>query len=100
MNTKKKKQRKPSVTIKISLNDLCIFRCSLAKQIKAIKQELDILLITRDRDLTMPERWQLPASLSAMSRENLCEQIDAWKSLYSTYEFWSNELENLNREAQ
>lgn len=84
------------VTLSLSLHDLCIFRYSIAQQLKRIKQELDILRITKERDLTAPERWQLPPNINRMSTEELREEIDPWYSMYLQYQFWSDEMEKLN----
>jgi hypothetical protein len=84
------------VKIEISLYDLTIFRCAMAKQLGQVKLEWDVLKITKERDLTMPERWMLPANLQKLRREELQEQIDAWQTLHEYYQSWSNELETLN----
>ncbi len=84
------------ITLEIDLHDLCIFRCALAKQIKVVSAEVEILKKTRERDLTQPERWQLPANIQQMTQEELQEQIDPWISLFMAYEYWSEELERLN----
>ena len=63
----------------------CVF-WSLCQRLKEVNQELSILRIANVRNLTNSERWQLPINLKKMSREELQEQIDPWRTLISEIE--------------
>ena len=72
------------IHVGLSLHDAPVVIHALCKRLKEVSQELAILRLTKDRDLTREERWQLPANLQQFSREELQEQIDPWISLEDT----------------
>jgi hypothetical protein len=81
----------------MSTHDLCIFRYAIAQELKKVTAELEILKITKERDLTVPERWQLSPNLFKMSREELMKEIDPWISLVSQTKYWSDKLEEIDK---
>lgn len=82
----------PMKTVQICEHDACVVRCALSKRLKDVTAELAILRITQDRDLSSEERWQLPANLQPMPREELQEQINPWISLRDTIEYLIKEF--------
>lgn len=79
-------------TIEICEHDACVVRHALVQRLKAVTAELAILRITKERDLTSEERWQLPANISRLRQESLREQIDPWISLRDTIEYLIKEF--------
>ena len=76
----------PTKTIEICEHDACVVRYALTQRLKATQAELVILKITRDRDLTQEERWQLPSTISQLSQDALRDQINPWLALACTIE--------------
>lgn len=72
--------------IDICYQDAQVVLYSLAQRLKAVNAEISILKLTRDRDLTREERWQLPAHLQQLTQKELEEQIDAWITLQMAIE--------------
>ena len=79
MDTRKK-------TIEIHEHNASVIRCALSQRLKTVTQELRILQISKERDLTEIEQFQLPPNIARFSREELQEQIDPWVSLKMTLE--------------
>ncbi len=82
----------PKKVIEVTEHDACVMRHALVQRQKAVRVEVEVLKLTRDRELTREERWLLPANLQTMTRAELQEQVDAWISLLSTIEFWIEEF--------
>lgn len=70
--------------IEIDDHDVPVVKCALAKRLKHVTAEFNILLHTRNRELSQEEKWQLPSNLQMLSREELQEQIDPWRTLQDT----------------
>jgi hypothetical protein len=72
--------------IEVSRHNLPVVQHALVQRLKAVSAELNLLARTETRDLTQTERWQLPANLQKLPREELQEQIHPWISLKDTIE--------------
>lgn len=57
------------------------------------RHDFDLLLISKERDLTSDERGELPSTLVELTREQLREQIDPWYSLVVHYEYLVHEFD-------
>lgn len=84
------------ITIETTLYHLAPVAYAVSQQIKKVSAEVEILKISRKRDLTRMERWQLPANLQQMTQKELQEEIDPWISLLMSYQSWENRLEELD----
>jgi len=63
-----------------------LIQYALAQRLKQTTRELELLKLTRERDLSPVERWQLPSNLQRLRQDQLQEYIDPWISLQSTFE--------------
>ena len=83
--------------VEVCEHDGPVIRHALAQRLKAVTKELEILRISKERDLTEIERFQLPGlarlsngqvgtGRSPAAREELQEQINPWVSLQMTLE--------------
>ena len=70
--------------IEVSHYNLPVVQHALAKRLKEVEAELQLLRLSHERDLSQIERWQLPANLQKFTQEELAEQIDSWISLRDT----------------
>jgi len=73
--------------IKLNEHSLPVLRYALAQRSKTVAAELAVLCLTKQRDLTETERWQLPANLQQLSQEQLQEQIFPWSTLLEVIEY-------------
>jgi len=83
------------ITLTINLSSALLIRGSLANATKQVRTELELLKITRTRELTDIERAMLPHTLKGhwqdhkwvpTTREELIEQIDPWDTYLSDHE--------------
>lgn len=70
--------------VEIDEHDVSVITHALAKRLKDVTAEFNILLHTRNRELSQEEKWQLPANLQMLSRDELQEQINPWRTLQDT----------------
>ena len=70
--------------VAIHEHDASVVRHALAQRYKTVTKELEILQISKERDLDEIERFQLPPNLRRFSQEELREQINPWISLQMT----------------
>ena len=83
----------------LGLDDALLVRGALADRVNEVRSELEVLKITKERNLKKWERALLPQSLKYKNerdenghlidttREELQEQIDPWISYLSHYEY-------------
>lgn len=62
-----------------------LIRSALAEHVKKVSAELEVLKISKDRDLNFWEKSLLPFSLRNCDRYELQEQINAWDSYLDDY---------------
>jgi hypothetical protein len=67
--------------------DAYVIRGALADRVKKVSAELEVLKISKDRDLTDYEKSLLPLSLMKRGREELQEQIDSWVSYLEDHKY-------------
>mgnify|MGYP001616055083 CR=1 FL=1 len=79
-------------TISFDKNTASVVQYALEARLETISNQLDIISVTRDRDLSPQERWFIPENIQLMSRNELREQIESWKSLKSLVESLIEEL--------
>jgi hypothetical protein len=81
--------------VKISLDDhsAMIVRYALSQRLKIVRQELEILKIAKERDLTSWERYMLPSSLQLADKNILLENTEPWESLVFYIEETLKDLE-------
>lgn len=91
-----KNSRSKEITIETSTYEIIPLHYAVAQQIKRVSAELEILKLTRERDLTRTERWQLPGNLQLLSREELIEQIDPWVSMLMDCQYWAQRFEEID----
>lgn len=80
-------------TITIDERDSSLLRYAVAQQRKDAVFTLELLKLTKERDLTKTERLQLPSTLRFESHEDLRDQINPWVSLVDNCDYWLRELE-------
>lgn len=76
--------------------DAALIHGALKDKLTQVKDDLDILNLTKKRDLTETERYALPTNLQHLSQEELTEQIDPWISLKMHYEYLINTFNSDN----
>lgn len=67
--------------------DAALILPGLKEGLKKTIKDLEILMLTKKRELTEDERSELPSTLMSLSREELRDNIDAWVSLRLHYEW-------------
>jgi len=72
--------------VRVHWHDEPIIVHALVQRLQEVENELVILRLTHERELTREERWKLPPNLSRDSREDLRDQVDSWISLKDTLE--------------
>jgi hypothetical protein len=72
--------------IEVCEYNLLVVQHALVQRLKCVRAELEILRLSRERELTRIERWELPVNLQGMTREELMEQVDPWITLVDTLE--------------
>lgn len=86
--------RKQPQSFELDERDASLFSYALERRLKTVKSTLQLLLLTRERDLTQEERLQLsPTLLAELTREELQEQIDSWISLRDDLIYWIKKLD-------
>ena len=75
------------VHLRLDPHSACLIPYALAQRLKAVRQEVEILRLTRERELTDGEKYMLPSHLQPMSRGELREQLDPWVSLADDIEW-------------
>ena len=90
------------VMLKLDKDDAHFIWHQLADGFARVKQELEILRITKERELTKVEKSMLPATLFRYSREQLQEQIDPWISYLQHFIWLMNQMkvETISREQE
>jgi len=78
----------PTKTLSISKHSACLIHYALKCRLQVVQKELEIIKISKERDLTPEENNLLPDTLKDFSTEEIREQIDPWISLKDQIEMW------------
>ncbi len=69
---------KEIVVLKLDKDDVHFIWYHLVQGLKKVQQELDLLQIANERELTAVEKAMLPFQLMKLTREEMQEQINPW----------------------
>ena len=85
---------KTRVKLDLTADDAHLIIFALARELKRIKADLEVLKIAKERDLTHAERCMLPNLGFQPTQEHIAEQIDPWISLVDDYNYLIDTIEN------
>ena len=74
------------VHLRLNPDDAGIICHALVQRFKAVLQEIKVLQITKERDLTRVERCMLQSNMQKHTREELQDNIDHWIGYAQDYE--------------
>jgi hypothetical protein len=82
------------VHLRLDVDSAGLICQALAQRLKQVLQEVRVLQITKERDLTRIERSMLQSNMMKHTREELQDNIDHWIGYAQDYEYLLKDIDN------